>query len=205
MSRHDNGEGDSDFRDDGSPLPFHLEFFTQCHDLHRLVDYLETNPMDLMASEADAETDPSFDYREDPEYQAAQQLTRNSQFARKYKKLHTELCDVVEDFGLLSFLPLSIQDAESVGRVVARVDKCNGYVFLKEHGGESTPTGKSGSNMQEMLSSAMVADSEWATRVLSDVQEKYLGDAMFREEIAELSGKQQSGRIEEDTEDQSIK
>ncbi|KAL9180376.1 hypothetical protein ACHAXT_008346 [Thalassiosira profunda] len=206
-SRSRNGsDNDDDFRDDGgSPLPFHLEFFTQCHDLHRLVDYLDTNPMDLMASEADAETDPSFDYREDPEYREAQQRTRNSQFARKYKKLHTELCDVVEDFGLLSFLPLSIQDAESVGRVVARVDKCNGYVFLKEQGGENAPTGKSGNDMHEMFSSAMVADSEWAAGVLSDVQEKYLGNAMFREEIAELRGKaKQSGSIEEDTVDQSI-
>ncbi|EED93911.1 predicted protein, partial [Thalassiosira pseudonana CCMP1335] len=68
-------------------------------------------------------------YLDDPEYQRAQQHTRSSTFHRKYHKLHHELCDVVEDFGLLSFLPLSIQDAESVGRVLARIDKCNGYVF----------------------------------------------------------------------------
>jgi hypothetical protein len=40
------------------------------------------------------------------------------------------LAETVEDFSLLSFLPLDIQDAESVGRVVARIDKANGYVFV---------------------------------------------------------------------------
>jgi hypothetical protein len=37
-----------------------------------------------------------------------------------------------------------------------------------------------------MFSSAIVADSEWSTGVLSDVQERYLGDVMFREKIPEL-------------------
>ena len=80
--------------------------------------------------------------------------------------MHNELCDVVEDFGLLSFLLLSIQDAESVGRVIVRVDKCNGYVFLKESvdaGDNSTQdngvkNGRNNNNMQDMFSSAMVAD-----------------------------------------------
>lgn len=170
---------------DNSPLPFNLEFFTQCHDLHRLVDYLDSNPMDFMASGNVA--DPLLDYMEDPEYRQAQERTRSSNFNRKYRKLHHELCDMVEDFSLLSFLPLSIQDAESVGRVVARVDKCNGYVFLNKNDDGTQTTGDGNNNMQTMFSSAIVADSEWAAGVLSDVQEKYLGDIMFKEKISELS------------------
>mmetsp|Transcript_14515 Transcript_14515/g.26314 ORF Transcript_14515/g.26314 Transcript_14515/m.26314 type:complete len:455 (+) Transcript_14515:121-1485(+) len=208
----DNDSGSEYGYDDDygtSPLPFNLEFFTQCHDLKRLVDYLDSNPMDVGA-EADSNLENNggadFDYREDPEYQEAQHRTRSSHFSRKYRKLHTELCDVVEDFGLLTFLPLSIQDAESVGRVVARVDKCNGYVFLKESGGDGTEanSGDGNSNMHDMFTSAMVADSEWAAGTLSDVQEKYLGDVMFREDIAELSSK--SGRIiKNEGGDESIK
>ena len=191
-SDHDSGGGyDDGF--DTSPLPFNLEFFTQCHDLHRLVDYLGSNPMDFVASGNVA--DPLLDYTEDPEYRKAQERTRSSNFNRKYRKLHHELCDMVEDFSLLSFLPLSIQDAESVGRVVARVDKCNGYVFLNESDG-STQTGSGvNSNMHNMFSSAIVADSEWSAGVLSDVQEKYLGDVMFKEKISELSVQRE--RIEE--------
>ncbi|KAL7501051.1 hypothetical protein ACHAWT_009206 [Skeletonema menzelii] len=181
-------DDDSDFGYDDydrSPMPFNLEFFTQCHDLHRLVDYLDSNPMEFMGGQQNDE-----EYMEDPEYIAAQQKTRTSNFSRKYRKLHQELCEVVEDFGLLSFLPLAIQDAESVGRVVARVDKCNGYVFVRENGGDAKMNQGDGvdnnDKMQDMFSSAMVADSEWATGVLSDVQEKYLGNVMFRENISEL-------------------
>jgi len=197
--KHSGGDDgiDSDGEYDGneyhdtaftSPLPFNLEFFTQCHDLHRLVDYLDTNPMDFASN--GTITDPLFDYIEDPDYRKAQERTRSSKFHRKYHKLHHELCDMVEEFSLLSFLPLSILDAESVGRVVARVDKCNGYVFLNKannNDGAKISDGDRNNNMQSMFSSAIVADSEWASGVLNDVQEKYLGDVMFKENISELS------------------
>lgn len=193
LGEHEKRDNDSDddYGDDyeSSPLPFNLEFFTQCHDLHRLVDYLDSNPMEFVASSSIENADPSLDYTEDPEYREAQERTRSSNFYRKYRKLHHELCDLVEDFSLLSFLPLSIQDAESVGRVVARVDKCNGYVFLQNGSGGAGSDGNGGSssnNMQSMFSSAIVADSEWGTGVLSDIQEKYLGDVMFKECISEL-------------------
>jgi len=178
-----DGSDEDDFEyADSAQLPFNLEFFTQCHDLHRLVDYLDSSPLDLMNHSHD-EVD-EFDYTEDPEYQKAQQKTRSTNFFRKYHKLHHELCDLVEDYGLLSFLPLSIQDAESVGRVLARIDKCNGYVFLRDANAMAKKSDKS--NMQDMFSSAMVADSEWGAGVLADVQERYLGNSMFREDIAEL-------------------
>ena len=191
---HDVEGGYDDGYDVSSPLPFNLEYFTQCHDLRRLVDYLGSDPTDYVAGCGGGSNDiadPSFDYMEDTEYRRARERTRTSNFNRKYRKLHVELCDMVEDYSLLSFLPLSIQDAESVGRVVARVDKCNGYVFLKNENDDvssaRTAAGASGNNdMQRMFSSAIVADSEWSTGVLSDVQERYLGDVMFREKIPEL-------------------
>ena len=39
----------------------------------------------------------------------------------------SKICEVVEDLQLVDFLPLNIQDAETVTRVVATVDKANGY------------------------------------------------------------------------------
>ena len=36
---------------------------------------------------------------------------------------------MVEDFGLLSFQPLAIEDVASVRHLAALVDKSNGYVF----------------------------------------------------------------------------
>ena len=186
--RREESDSDDDFAQDcHSPMPFNLDFFTQCHDLHRLLDYLDSNPMDFIADSTDIEEEA---YMDDPEYQHARHQTRSSNFYRKYRKLHHELCDLVEDFGLLSFLPLSIQDAASVGRVVARIDKCNGYVFLKDHETNQTSGGnEENNNLQDVFSSAIVADAEWGAGVLSDVQEKYLGDAMFKEEITELKSR----------------
>ena len=185
--QHIRGDEDSDdeyLEDSHSPMPFNLEFFTQCHDLSRLLDYLDSSPIDFIADSSNSEDE---EYMNDPEYLQARNRTRNSNFYRKYRKLHHELCDLVEDFGLLSFLPLSIQDAESVGRVVARIDKCNGYIFVKEQGMQRNSDGeKKENNLQDVFSSAIVADAEWGTGVLSDVQEKYLGGALFRNKISEL-------------------
>ena len=50
-----------------------------------------------------------------------------SYLRRKYGKLTRGLCELVEDFGLVSFLTLSIEDKESVRRVVQLVDKSVGY------------------------------------------------------------------------------
>ncbi|KAL5982767.1 GPN-loop GTPase qqt1 [Asimina triloba] len=51
----------------------------------------------------------------------------------KYRKLTKELCDVVEDYSLVSFTTLDIQacqiDKESVGNLVKSIDKSNGYIF----------------------------------------------------------------------------
>ncbi|KAL9313081.1 hypothetical protein ACSQ67_018533 [Phaseolus vulgaris] len=47
----------------------------------------------------------------------------------KYRKLTKELCEVIENFSLVSFSTLDIQDKESVGNLVKLIDKCNGYIF----------------------------------------------------------------------------
>jgi GTPase SAR1 family protein len=123
------------------PLPFNLEFFTECQDLERLVPYLTQQHIGDSTDDDDGiddELDISGDglgvhettFADDPEYQKARRITRSSPFFRKHERLHQRIAETVEDFSLLSFLPLDIQDAESVGRVVARIDKANGYVFV---------------------------------------------------------------------------
>ncbi|KAK1433148.1 hypothetical protein QVD17_10054 [Tagetes erecta] len=47
----------------------------------------------------------------------------------KYRKLTKELCEVVEDFGLVNFTTLAIQDKESVTNLVRLIDRTNGYIF----------------------------------------------------------------------------
>ncbi|PWA56479.1 P-loop containing nucleoside triphosphate hydrolases superfamily protein [Artemisia annua] len=47
----------------------------------------------------------------------------------KYRKLTKELCEVIEDYGLVNFSTLAIQDKESVTNLVKFIDRTNGYIF----------------------------------------------------------------------------
>lgn len=53
----------------------------------------------------------------------------SDRFSQRYRKLSKGLCEVVQDYGLLSFIPLAIQDKSSVQHLLGYVDKANGYVF----------------------------------------------------------------------------
>lgn len=103
-------------------LPFALDYFTDCRDLGRLVPFLHAQPMQHCQEEED--------FAQDAGYQEARAKTRHSAFFKKHARLHEALAEVVDDYGLLSFMSLNISDAESVGRVLARIDKCNGHVFV---------------------------------------------------------------------------
>lgn len=50
-------------------------------------------------------------------------------FSKKFKKLNGLLCDLVSQFGLVSFLTLAIEDKESVLNIIRAVDKSNGYIY----------------------------------------------------------------------------
>jgi GTPase SAR1 family protein len=45
----------------------------------------------------------------------------------KYKKLTAGLCEIIEDFGLVRFVPLAIEDEDTVRNVATLVDKSIGY------------------------------------------------------------------------------
>ncbi|CAF0785346.1 unnamed protein product [Brachionus calyciflorus] len=47
----------------------------------------------------------------------------------KYKNLNKKICDVVQDFSLLSFLPLNIQKRSSIVKCIQIIDKANGYLY----------------------------------------------------------------------------
>jgi GPN-loop GTPase len=119
-------------------LPMPLDYFTDCCDLERLVPFLDAGFVKSTTTGHDDDDidndDELFDaIEDDPDYQAARRKRRNAPFYRKHAKLHTAIAGVVGDFSLLTFLPLDISSAESVGRVLAKIDKSNGYVFTQQH------------------------------------------------------------------------
>lgn len=82
--------------------------------------------------------------------------------AAKYRKLTKELCEVVEDFSLVNFTTLDIQDKESVGNLVKLIDKTNGYIFA----------GIDASAVE--FSKIAVRQVDWDYYRVAAVQEKYM-------------------------------
>lgn len=65
---------------------------------------------------------------QDLQYLAAA-VCRDRRFAARYGRLTEALCGVVDDYGLVSFVAMSVANATSVHSVLALVDKANGYAI----------------------------------------------------------------------------
>ena len=183
-------------------LPYNLDFFTECSDLERLVPFLEG--IEEEEEEEEGRGGESADggdllepWYDDPEYVAARTRARTSAFHRRRRRMHEVLSEVVDDYGLLRFVPLDISDAASVGRAVAQVDRANGYVFVADGraraGGDTgggAPSGGGvggGDEVSDLFRCAVQAEAgNGGYEQLADVQEKFMGDTTFRESIAEL-------------------
>lgn len=52
-----------------------------------------------------------------------------SQFGKKHKKLTEALCELIDDFGMISFIPFAVEDKECMAYALQEIDKANGHVF----------------------------------------------------------------------------
>ncbi|KIS72104.1 uncharacterized protein UMAG_00526 [Mycosarcoma maydis] len=84
-----------------SDLAFNLDFYTQVQDLSYLRDLL---------------SQPS-----------GPGSTRRNE---KYGKLNQAICEIVEDFGLVSFETLAVEDRRSMFRLLQVLDKAVGYIYV---------------------------------------------------------------------------
>lgn len=60
-------------------------------------------------------------------------------FGRRYRKLSAGLGELIEDYGLVNYTLLAIEDKDSVARVLALVDKATGYVFMGQSSDSPQP------------------------------------------------------------------
>ncbi|XP_009706743.1 PREDICTED: GPN-loop GTPase 2 [Cariama cristata] len=97
-------------------------------------------------------------------------------FFRNYRRLNEKLVEVIEDYSLVSFVPLNVQDKESMRQVMQAVDKANGYSFgAQEH-----------RSLEALMSAAVGADFHFTSTLA--VQEKYVQsqDKAVEEEVMDL-------------------
>ncbi|CAJ0753078.1 11412_t:CDS:2, partial [Entrophospora sp. SA101] len=50
-------------------------------------------------------------------------------FTSKFKELNKALCGLIEDFSLVGFYTLCIEDKKSVSQLIQVIDRANGYIF----------------------------------------------------------------------------
>ncbi|OWK54131.1 GPN-loop GTPase 2 [Lonchura striata] len=97
-------------------------------------------------------------------------------FFRNFRRLNEKLVEVIEDYSLVSFVPLNVQDKQSMRQVLQAVDKANGYCFGdQEH-----------RSLEALMSAAVGADFHFSSTLA--VQEKYVQsqDKAVEEEVMDL-------------------
>ncbi|OII73879.1 XPA1 binding GTPase [Cryptosporidium ubiquitum] len=85
-------------------LPFKLEYFSQLEDLNQLLTFWK--------HESNMGDHPLF---------------------LKYKGFQSELVDLVEDSSIMQFIPVDINDKDSVLQILQLIDKSNGFSMLSEY------------------------------------------------------------------------
>jgi hypothetical protein len=132
-------------------LPFDLSYFTDSLDLTRMARYVgrpipQSKIKDPAAFHGGSDRDNSntkilSEDGENGEDGAERDLP---ELTKRQIRMAEKLCDVLNDFQMASFLPMSVQDGSTVGRVLGDIDLANGYSFaasaaesVKQHGEDS--------------------------------------------------------------------
>ncbi len=182
------------------PLPFTMNFYTELLNLKPLVRYID-NPI---ASAEDIEKEEKEEWQRTQQGQEESDDLSSyggsiasdddinpypvhpksgsgsgSVLRGRLSRMSWEICDVLGDFGLVNFLPMNVQDATTVGRVVIAVDKANGYTFaaneaLEERRRRQAQTGGTGSGAAETQESKLNSLFTMASQDLESEYEKSL-------------------------------
>jgi GTPase SAR1 family protein len=133
----------------GEALDFRLDFYTEVQDLPRLARRLDDEAeveeaavraalaaggaggdgVAAAASAAAAAHAQQHQSDDDLHHHHQPPLPTRRAFSSRYRKLTAGLCEVVQDYGLLSFTPLSVEDPASLRRLLHLADKASGALY----------------------------------------------------------------------------
>ena len=125
----------------GDDLPFNLDFYTEVQDLQQLLPVLEAEQADGAGG------------------------------STKWEALNTALIGLVEDFGLVCFETLAVEDRQSMASLLRAIDRASGYVFAG-----ARATDEQGRTLDDKASIwAQAMSDQWAGRMdVRDVQERWI-------------------------------
>jgi hypothetical protein len=117
-------------------LPFDLDFYTEVHDLSHLLPFLSAEQAGRTIKpyrDNDSQNSGEIKGREDEEAE-----DEDSPQVTKFKALNEAIVNLVEDFALVSFEPLVVEDKASMAALLHACDKASGYAFGAEGGANDT-------------------------------------------------------------------
>ena len=137
----------------GDELPFNLDFYTEVQDLQQLLPVLSAEQANSAGGSA------------------------------KWEALNNALIGLVEDFGLVGFETLAVEDRQSMASLLRAIDRASGYVFAG-----ARATDEEGRTLDDEASIwAQAMSEQWAGRMeVRDVQERWIER---KEEFDELERK----------------
>ena len=126
----------------GGDLPFNLDFYTEMQGLSRLLPAL-----------------------------SMEQGSGSSEAAQKWESLNEALISLIEDFGLVAFETLAVEDRQSMASLVQAIDRASGYVFMGARAAD-----ESGRTLDDEASIwAQAMSDSWAGKLdVRDVQERWI-------------------------------
>nr|POE72293.1 gpn-loop gtpase 2 [Quercus suber] len=133
----------------GADLPFNLDFYTEVQDLNQLLPALEAEQKGLVLS-ADM-----------PDATATS----------KFSALNSALISLVEDFGLVSFETLAIEDKASMASLLQAIDRASGFAFAG-----ARATDEEGRTLNDEASVwAQAMSEQWQGKMdIRDIQERWI-------------------------------
>jgi GPN-loop GTPase len=188
-------------------LPFTLDLYTDLFDLSKLIDAWKYPPIDDATLNVDGSIEPSegldnadtsrsdFDNpntsRSEENPVKVFSKYRQRKFLQKYQKLNERFIELIEDFSLVAFVPMSVKKPSTMVKVVRLIDKSNGYVPTKpsadarkegshkshNHFGEDEHGGEDEEDTRNKISSLRENIDSW------DAIDEELEDAYVRERL----------------------
>ncbi|KAI6802940.1 putative ATP binding protein [Hortaea werneckii] len=140
----------------GADLPFNLDFYTEVQDLTYLLPEL-----------------------------SREQSSTAAGGSNKWEKLNEALVDLVQDFGLVGFETLAVEDRASMFSLLKAIDRASGYLLSTTRNVDPS-TGGTVDDEASVWAQAM--SENWTGKMdVRDVQERWVGER--REEWDELERK----------------
>lgn len=126
----------------GADLPFNLDFYTEVQDLQHFLPVL-----------------------------SAEQHSTSGGGGEKWERLNKALVSLVEDFGLVAFETLAVEDRQSMASLLKAIDRASGYVFAG-----ARATDEEGRTLDDEASVwAQAMSEQWVGKMdVRDVQERWI-------------------------------